>query len=185
MLYIISLHVISHLRKTKWKRGEVMRQNASKGASPWLGSCMICIKWSCVMHQGPKKCIIVCGLGLAMHQFPQLKPPWFTNMPLFEEFETQCYMRCVWGDQRVGVFYDSDFSFVCHMSQVSFWEAVWCFWWEWFSPWLDSPTTRATGHASVAAPAWRVRLLQPSWFQTNNWLKKKQITKQNSRLYRL
>ena len=104
MLYIISLHVISHLRKTKWKRGEVMRQNASKGASPWLGSCMICIKWSCVMHQGPKKCIIVCGLGLAMHQFPQLKPPWFTNMPLFGEFETQCYMRCVWGYQRVGVF---------------------------------------------------------------------------------
>ena len=41
------------------------------------------------------------------------------------------------------------------------------------------------GHASVAAPVWHVRLLQPSWFQTNNWLKKKQITKQNSRLYRL
>ena len=24
------------------------------------------------------------------------------------------------------------------------------------------------GHASVAAPAWLVRLLQSSWFQTNN-----------------
>ena len=109
----------------------------------YIGSCMICIKWSCVMHQCPKKCIIVCGLGLAMHQFPQLKQPWFTNMPLFGEFETQCYMRCVWGDQRVGFFIDSEFSSLCHMSHVSFWEAVWCFWWEWFSPWLDSPTTRA------------------------------------------
>ena len=26
------------------------------------------------------------------------------------------------------------------------------------------------GHASVAAPAWRVRLLQSSWFQTNKQL---------------
>ena len=30
------------------------------------------------------------------------------------------------------------------------------------------------GHASVAAPAWLVRLLQSSWFQTNKQLIKEQ-----------